>query len=153
MAKAKGTYEGRLMCDGYGNLLADESKFVGYKEITVTDDNGDPILDNGGEPTVVRVPQFRFGENHGQPVAEHEGSYVFLNPGDESHNDRHHQQFAEIVRTADADAPESQHHSGTLPDDPHYDENADNLTRMRFSPDKVAATETGHTAAYKGGDE
>ena len=85
--------------------------------------------------------------------AFHEGSYVFLNPGDESHNDRHHEQFAEIVRTEDADAPESSHHAGTLQDDPHLSAGAPNGTQLRFSPDKVAATETGHTDAYTKGDD
>lgn len=150
---AKGTYEGRLMCDGYGNLLADESKFVGEKTVTLLDDDGDPILDGSGQPTIVRVPQFKFGKHHGEPVAFHEGSYVFLNSGDESHNDRHHQQFAVIDATTDASEEGQEHHDGVLENDPHYDGAAENATRLKFDADKVAATATGHTAAYKGGDE
>lgn len=153
MAKAKGTYSGRLMCDGYGNLLADESKFVGYKEILLEDDEGNAILDNVGAPTVVRVPQFKFGENHGDPVAYHEGSYVFLEPGDDSHNDRHHQQFVEFESTTDENEAGQEHHLEIQPDDPHYDEGSDNKTRLHFDADKHAATMTGHTDAYKGGDE
>lgn len=118
MAKAKsGIYRGRLVCDGNGNLLADE------------------------------------GDRAGEPVAYHEGSYVFVNTGEPSHNERHHEQFAEIVRTEDAGEERQAHHSGVLQDDPHFDADADNSTRLRFSPDKVAATETGHTDAYTKGDD
>lgn len=152
MAKAKGVYEGRLMCDGNGNLLADESKFVGWAEITAEED-GEAILDSNGEPTVVRVPKFKYGENHGMPVAYHEGSYVFLNAGDESHNDRHHERFVEFAGTTDAAAEGEEHHLQPTEDDPHYDADSENLTRLRFDPDKVAAKMTGHTAAYTGGDE
>lgn len=141
------------MCDGYGNLLADESKLVGEKEITLKDDEGNDILDNSGAPTVVRVPQFKFGEDHGAPVAYHEGSYVFLEPGDESHNARHEKNVAVIDATTDSNEEGQEHHDGVLPDDPHYSESAENRTKLRFDPDKQAATMTGHTDAYKGGDE
>lgn len=124
MAKAKnGIYSGRLMCDGYGNLLADE------------------------------------GPHAGEPVAYHEGSYVFLEVGEPSHNDRHHESFAVIDGTTDEGETGQEHHLVAQPDDPHYEEGVTdergNLTntRLRFSPDKQAATETGHTDAYTKGDD
>ena len=161
-----GTYEGRLMCDGYGNLLADESRRVGEKEITLTDDDGEALLDANQQVISVKVPIFKFGKDHGKPVAFHEGSYVFLNSGDDSHNERHHENFAEIsgtqhddetaphyAGTADSPAEGREHHFGVLEDDPHYDAEAEGNTRLRFDADKVAATVTGHTSAYKGGEK
>lgn len=113
-------YSGRLVCDGYGNLLADE------------------------------------GERAGEPVALHEGSYVFLQPGEPSHNARYEERALEIVATQDADenAPGyagtessptegNEHHFGVTEDDPH-------VSGPIFDPDKVAAKVTGHTDAYKG---
>ena len=38
------------MCDGYGNLLADESTKVGEADVTLRDDDGEAILDNSGAP-------------------------------------------------------------------------------------------------------
>lgn len=114
-----GIYNGRLACDGNGNLLAD--------------------------PT-------------GLPVAYHEGSYVFLEPGEPSHNERHHQQFVEFQGTQDQD-PElpgfaeeegNTHHYGIAEDDPHRDEDAPNKTRLRFDPDSIAGLVTSHTEAYRG---
>lgn len=116
-AKASGIYSGRLLCDGYGNLLADE------------------------------------GPHAGEPVAFHEGSYVFIGSGEPSHNDRHHENFAVIDATTDENEAGQEHHAAVLPDDAHYSEGQENLTRLRFSPDKQAATETGHTDAYTKGDD
>lgn len=163
-----GIYRGRLMCDGQGNLLADESKRVGDRLAQVYDGDGNEILVDG-EPLVVSQPVFRYGSNHGRPVALHEGSYVFLNAGEDSHNERHHKQFATIDGTQSADPerdsyagggpgdkdakPGTEHHWAVPEDDPHYDSDTDNNTRLRYSPDKVAATETSHTDAYEGKHE
>ena len=102
-------YNGRLVCDGYGNLLADE------------------------------------GDRAGDPVAYHEGSFVFLQPGELSHNDRHHSQFADVVGTTDetADQEGNEHHFGPTEDDPHRD-------GLKFGPDKIEAKITSHTDAWKG---
>lgn len=152
MASSTGIYHGRLMADGQGNLLADESKRVGDRQVQLYDENGDAVL-VGGEPLTVSTPVFKYGKNHARPVAFHEGSYVFLSGGDESHNERHHKQFVVVDATTDED----EHHEGVTQDDPHYDADTDNNTRLRFQPDTVSKTFTGHTDAYSegntGGDE
>jgi len=165
---AGGIYSGRLQTDGEGNLLAYEAEQIGEKTVTVNDENGNPILGTDGQAISVTVPVFRFGDNHGKPVAEHEGSYVFLSAGEPSHNDRHHQQFVVVDSTVDAsqtddpdlvnaDEKNNAHHFGVLPDDPHYEEGATDYRgrvtnmRTRFDPDSVAATSTSHTDAYTGG--
>lgn len=124
-----GFYRGRLACDGQGNLLADEGEYAGY------------------------------------PVAFHDGSYVFVQPGEPSHNDRHHKQFTEpITGTVDesmtddpdlvnADSTTNAHHFETQPDDPHYDEEASNKTRVKQNPDSLSRYMTGHTESWKRGNE
>lgn len=119
------SYEGRLVADGNGNLLADE------------------------------------GPRKGEPVAYDEGQYIFVAPGEPSHNARHHRQFAEVDGTVDesmTDDPdlvnaeiggENTHHFGVVEDDPHFDGDADNLTRLTQLPDAQAAKVSGHTEAYK----
>jgi hypothetical protein len=153
MDSAEGIYRGRLMCDGQGNLLADESKRVGDKVVTVYDENGNPMLDGNGMEMTVHVPMFRYGNNHNRPVALHEGSYVFVGEGEASHNERHHQKFVTFEGTTDESIEGQEHHLSPMKDDPHYDADTDNHTRLRFSPDKVAATETSHTDAYEGKHE
>lgn len=123
----KGTYSGRLVADGNGNLLADE------------------------------------GEHAGLPVAFHEGEYVFLEPGEKSHNARHHKNEVGVVITQHEDPEQPgyagtkakptkghEHHFGPAEDDPHYDENSPNNTKLIQLPDKQAATLSGHTEAYSG---
>jgi len=119
------TYSGRLVADGRGNLLADE------------------------------------GPRKGEPVAYDEGQYIFVAPREPSHNDRHHQQFAGVAGTVDesmTDDPElvnatpdgeNAHHFGVLEDDPHYDPEADNGTRLNNLPDAQAIKASGHTEGYK----
>lgn len=163
-----GIYHGRLVTDGQGNLLADESRRIGTKTVTLFDDEGHELLDELGQAVTASIPILKFGKNHGRPVAAHEGSYIFLNKGDESHNARHHQRYVNVDGTVDesmtddpdlvnADDTQNPHHFGVTEDDPHYDEDAPNHTRLQFDPDTIAATVTGHTAAYEGsttgGDE
>lgn len=119
---ATGTYHGRLVCDGYGNLLADE------------------------------------GEDAGLPVAAAEdGTYVFVQPGEPSHNERHEKNTVGMFSTQDEDPDQpgyagtkkepvegAGHHWDPLDSDPH-------LHGLRFDPDRVAVTITGHTEAYKNG--
>lgn len=99
------------------------------------------------------------GEHKGEPVAFHDGSFVFVQKGEKSHNERHHKKFAEMTGTQSED-PNSpgyagtedkpvkgaEHHFGVMPDDSH-------AHGLRFDPDKVAARSTGHTNAWKGGSE
>jgi hypothetical protein len=112
-------YNGRLAADGQGNLLADE------------------------------------GDRQGEPVAydEESDAFHFLSPGETSHNARHHQQFATVDGTSDETAgtpddptPGQEHHFGILPEDPHFNDEADGRTQLRFDPDKHASKVSGHTA-------
>jgi len=154
MADDTEVYRGRLMCDGQGNLLADESKRVGDRIITVYDDNGNPVLGPDGTELEVHLPVFRYGNSHGRPVALHDdGTYVFVESGDKSHNERHHKQFVTFQGTTDESNEGESHHLSPSKDDPHYDPDTENNTRLRFSPDKVAVTETAHTDAYEGQHE
>jgi len=134
-----------------------------YHGRLATDGLGNLIADDPEQP-----------ETLGYPVAFHEGSYVFVSPGEPSHNERHHQNFADIDGTRDAESvkiaaeavgvdPDSQqaqdminagagenmHHFETQPDDPHYDEDAPNKTNAKLDADALAAVITGHTDAYK----
>lgn len=124
-------YNGRLVADGDGNLLADEGDLKGY------------------------------------PVAFHEGNYVFVGPGEPSHNERHHQNAVNVAGTVDESmtddpslvnvtADTNQHHFNVLPDDPHYQEGATDSfgrvtnVKVKTNPDAIAAKITGHTEAYNG---
>lgn len=112
-------YHGRLVCDGDGNLLADE------------------------------------GDQKGYPVKYHEGSFVFVQPGEASHNETHESNvLPAISATVDAsmtddetlvnayEGGENAHHfDQPNPDEPPHKD-----------PDAVAAKVTGHTDAYKGGE-
>jgi len=93
------------------------------------------------------------GPRAGEQVAYDEGQYIFVAPGEPSHFDRHHQQFAQMTGTVDesmTDDPdlvnvsdtENQHHFGVLDDDPHAD-------GPKTDDDRIAATITGHTEAYR----
>jgi len=142
-----GIYNGRMECDGNGNLLAGE------------------------------------GEHAGFPIAYHDGSFVFVQPGEPSHNDRHHQRFAQSQRpggefsdvidgTVDesmipvngdrslinTDETTNAHHFGVLEDDPHYHEGAQTEagrvtnTKAGTITDAISARITGHTASISLGE-
>jgi hypothetical protein len=126
-----------------GVKLPDHSDI--YRGRLVADGNGNLLADEG--------------PREGEPVAYHDGSYIFIKPGELSHNERHHENFAGVVltQTEDPDAPGyagdeddptegNEHHFAVQEDDPHYN-------GVRNDPDKVAARITGHTDAYTGGDE
>lgn len=151
-------YNGRLMADGEGNLLADQSKNVGTKVVTLTDDSNNAVLDGAGNVIQVSVPIFEFGPDHGKPVAFHEGSYVFLKAGELSHNDRHHQQFAVVHGTLDPDslsdsdivaALEEKGASVNPEDHAHHNEVLGE--KAKLIPDAISAVSTGHTEAYTNG--
>lgn len=166
-------YTGRMVCDGNGNLLADERRLIGFKSVTVTDTDGEPILHADGTHVVVDVPQYKFGKDHERPIAydEDTDTFVFIEGDEPSHNERFHKQFADVVGTQSVD-PElpgyagtpdnpvegAEHHFGVLPDDPHYEEGATSPntgrvtnTRVRQLPDRVAARTGGHTHQHKVG--
>jgi len=113
------------------------------------------------------------GERAEDPIAWDPDSetFVFIGPGEPSHNERHHKQFAEVVGTQDQD-PElpgyagtaedpvegAEHHFGVLESDPHYKEGAVSPlsgkvtnTQLRQLPDSVARTTGGHTHQHKVG--
>jgi len=165
-------YEGRLQCDGYGNLLADESRPAGTATVPAHDANGEPIEDANGEPVTVTVSLVRYGKNHGRPVAHDTKSdkFVFIKPGEPSHNERHHKKDIHLQGTQvdDPDMPGyagtkekptkgNEHHFGVLEDDDHYEKGAElggkvTNTRMRMSADKQAARESSHTHQHKVGE-
>lgn len=115
---AQGIYHGRLVTDGYGNLLADE------------------------------------GPDQGEPVKYHDGSYIFLQPGELSHNETYHEQFKAVDGTRDASMTDDEdlinaggehgnmHHFEVQEEDPHYN-------GLRFGPDAQESKISGHTDAYK----
>lgn len=111
-------YSGRLVCDGHGNLLADE------------------------------------GDRKGYPVAYHEGSYVFIQPGEPSHNERHETQKVEVSATVDESMTDDSSLVNAYEggENAHHFDNPDPDNPAPVDPDAVAAKVTGHTDAYKGGE-
>lgn len=117
-----------------------------YRGRLVADGNGHLLADEG--------------ENIGFPVAWEDGQYVFVGPGEPSHNERHEKRVLAVESTVDESMTDDKslvnaekggknsHHFAVHPDDAHYDKDAPNKTRMRFDPDAVAARVTGHTDAY-----
>lgn len=119
-----------------------------YTGRLVADGNGNLLADEG--------------PRKGDPVAFDEGQYIFVGPGEPSHNERHHQRFAAFEGTIDesmtddpslvnATADENAHHFGPVEDDSHFDPDAENNTRLRQLPDNQAAKLSGHTDGYTGG--
>jgi len=107
------------------------------------------------------------GEYQGYPVAYHEGNFVFVQPGELSHNQRHHKNYVQPNPTVDtsmtddaslvnADESTNAHHFGIQSDDLHYEEGATDSqgrvtnTRIQNIPDAIAPRATGHTDAYVG---
>jgi hypothetical protein len=89
-------------------------------------------------------------DDGGKPVAYHDGSFIYLNPGDPSHNERHEQQKLEpTTGTVDQsmtddtslvnayEGGDNAHHFEPAPADP-----------MPVDPDAVAAKITSHTDAW-----
>lgn len=122
-------FHGNMWTDGSGNLLAYDVDADGVE-----------------------------GPNHGRAIALHEGSYIFLNPGEPSHNERHGVNTLEVTGTVDssmtddetlvnADETQNQHHFGVLEDDPHYDADSPTGVRLTTLSPRDAETFTGHTDA------
>lgn len=113
-SKANGIYHGHLVCDGNGNLLADE------------------------------------GPHKGHPVAYHEGSFVFVQKGEPSHNERHHQNTLDMTPTQHLDSS-MPGYAGTQEEPTEGNEHHWMVTDGTTSqtPDAVSETATGHTDAWK----
>ncbi len=116
-----------------------------------------------------------FIDPEGVALVKVDGKFYYANEGDASHFETHHEAFAVVDGTANRlvelqlehgrekaeelmkkDQP---HHFTPSSDDPHYEEGAkasDGVTvthtRIRFSPDHKAVTETSHTDSW-GGDK
>jgi hypothetical protein len=111
-------YEGRMECDGNGNLLASE------------------------------------GDRAGDPIAwdEDTDGFVFLKPGELSHNERHHKQFV-TAQPTQADDPELPGYAG--PDAEHategHEHHWDDPQPGRVLPDSQARLIGGHTHQHKVG--
>lgn len=104
------------------------------------------------------------GDREGEPVAYDDGQYVFLDPDEPSHNERHHKKFAGVVLTQTQDESQpgyagtknkptkgNEHHFKVAEDDAHYsnNSNSDAQVSLKFHPDKVGERVTSHTEAYK----
>lgn len=146
-------YSGRLVCDGDGNLLAHEATQTGTRSVKLFDEDGN---DTGLE---MEFPVFEYGEDHGKPVAydEKAGGYIFIGKEAPSHNERHGKTVVSAGEGTSGPLydeggnlvfPGDPHHEIPVPTDPHYDEHAENKTRLVNDDDVVAATVTGHTEAY-----
>jgi hypothetical protein len=168
-----GEYHGRLAADGNGNLLAWEEEQIGEQTVTVHDSEGNVVTGPDGNALTMQIPIIRYGENHGLPVAADPdtNTFVFVQAGEPSHNQRHHKQFATsewpngetrnaIEATVAADQTDdaslvnvgdgvNEHHLAVLPTDPNYDPTAPDDVRMTFDADAVAPFVTGHTDAYE----
>lgn len=132
-------YEGRLVADGNGNLLADEGE-------------------RAGEPVAYdkEADNFRFLKA-GEPSHNDQHHENFVGMVVTQHLDPDQPGYA---GTADEPTEGHEHHWGVLPDDPHYEEGATDdrgnvtNTRARQLPDSVAKRISGHTHSHKlGGDE
>lgn len=152
-------YEGRLVADGNGNLLAYDARRVGTRTVVVHDVDGEPILDGEGKEVVLEVPVMKFGKNHNKPVVHdtEKDEYVFLKPGEPSHNEQHHQNFVGIDVTQHLD-PEAPGYAGLDEDHPtegheHHWTKPEDFPPMEQHPDNVAARISGHTHQHKVGDE
>jgi hypothetical protein len=131
-------YEGRLVTLGDGNLYAHE------------DGTPDPF-DADGNPALRAV------------VADPESdSYVFIEEGAQSHNERFHKQFTQVQMTSGLLFNEKgeqvyagdDHHVFPQATDPHFDDAEPKFkTTTTSHDDAVAPTVTGYTGAYKGGHD
>lgn len=115
MPTPTGTYSGRLVCDGNGNLLADEGEFAGF------------------------------------PVAYDEGQYIFVAPGEPSHNARFHQNVVEFTGTVDesmvAEGDEDLVNAYEGGENSHHFDMPDPANPAPVDPDSISAVISGHTDA------
>ena len=78
----------------------------------------------------------------GRPVAYDDGDFVYVQLGEPSHNERHHQAFVQITGTTGEDGENQPHHFAPTDDDPHKD-------GVKFLPDRLAESATSHTEAWR----
>jgi hypothetical protein len=111
-----------------------------YSGRLATDGNGNLLADNPDDPSV-----------HGFPVAYDEGVYIFVQPGEPSHNERYHQNLAEFSGTVDesmvdpADSDLVNAEEGG--DNAHHFDQPDPNEPAPLLPDAQAAVTTSHTDA------
>ena len=90
------------------------------------------------------------GEYKGWPVAFDEGVYIYVQPGEPSHNERHHQNYAEFQGTVDqsmvAEGDEDLVNADEETNAHHFDL-PDPDAPAPVNPDAVGATVTSHTDA------
>lgn len=87
----------------------------------------------------------------GQPVAHdpQQGAYVYVTPGEPSHNERHHKNYVPTTVTSEPlynaagelVYPGDPHHDAPTPDDPHF-------AGLLFHSDEDGPVQTSHTGAY-----
>lgn len=150
----EGEYRGRLAIIGdhqhplFGHLVADQATKVGERTVIVHDENGAARCDDNGDPFKITVPVYEYGPVHGYPVFHNTvaGRYEFVEPGGQSHNQRHGDPHRVVVIQATipgSDLPGDAHHDGPLPTDAHFH-------GIRHNPDELAGRVTGHTDVYTG---
>jgi hypothetical protein len=129
-------YNGRLSCDGRGNLLAHEARQIGTRTVLVHNADGEPEYDEDGKEITIELPVFKYGKNHNKLVAfdPDVDGHIFIEGDEPSHNERHQNgQLIEMTGTQDltpdlpgyAGTPDNptpgcEHHWGALPGDVHY---------------------------------
>lgn len=95
------------------------------------------------------------GDRAGHPIAwdEDDEIFVFLKPGEPSHNERHHKQFADVQGTQSVD-PDLPGYAGpsaeeaTEGNEHHWEENLD-FSEVRQLPDAQARLTGGHTHQHR----
>lgn len=120
-AAPQGRYRGRLVCDGNGNLLADEGDW-----------KGSPVAWSHGDGNFQFVADG--GESHNQ--MHHRAVKVMQGTTEES---PHHHQAPPTDAHYAADGGRVDERTGQP-----------TFVRVKWDPDEIAAKVTGHTDAYTG---
>jgi hypothetical protein len=131
-----GVYEGRLVADGNGNLLADEGDRAG-QPVAYDKDNDNFRFLKPGEPS------------HND---QHHENFVGVVVTQDQDPDQ-----PGYAGSPDDPAEGHEHHFGVTEDDPHYEEDATDAdgrvthTRLRTLPDSVSRMTGGHTSQHRNG--
>jgi hypothetical protein len=92
------------------------------------------------------------GDFKGWPVAYDEGMYIYIQPGEPSHNERFHQNAVEFSGTVSADmvaeGDEDLINAQEGGENAHHFEVPDPSSPAPVNPDAMAATASSHTDAY-----
>jgi hypothetical protein len=87
------------------------------------------------------------GPRAGEQVAYDEGQFIFVEPGEPSHFDRHHKQFAEFTGTVDESMTDDPDLVNASPDEnPHHFSSDPPVGQ---DDDRVSPYLSSHTEAYK----